>query len=118
MKKNLLYIFLFSTIMLGPACVKLDYENPNGPTDTQILTTREGMLTLSIGMKQYYATSGLQALIINPGVTARELKGITTFTNVLELEAGGTALPTFNGNVLALWTNMLRTMGMADDLLN
>jgi starch-binding outer membrane protein, SusD/RagB family len=117
MKKKSLYTFLV-LIILGSGCVKLDYENPNGPTDTQILTSREGLLTLSIGMKQYYSTSGLQALLINPGVTTRELKGITTFTNVLELEAGGTALPTFNGNVLALWSSMLRTMGMADDLLN
>ncbi|RZK47046.1 MAG: hypothetical protein EOO94_01515, partial [Pedobacter sp.] len=117
MKSKSIYIFLV-LIILGSGCVKLDYENPNGPTDTQVLTSREGLLTLSIGMKQYYSTTGLQALLINPGVTSRELRGITTFTNVLELEAGGTALPTFNGNVLALWSSMLRTMGMADDLLN
>jgi starch-binding outer membrane protein, SusD/RagB family len=117
MKKKLLYIVLM-LIITTSGCVKLDYENPNGPTDTQVLTSREGLLTLSVGMKQYYATTGLQNLLINPGVTARELKGITTFTNVLELEAGGTALPTFNGNVLGVWSSMLRTMGMAEDLLN
>jgi starch-binding outer membrane protein, SusD/RagB family len=117
MKKSLLYMFLVLLTMVT-ACVKLDYENPNGPTDTQVLSSREGLITLAVGMKQFYATSGLQSLLITPGVTARELKGITTFTNVLELEAGGTALPTFNGNVLGVWSNMLRTMGMAEDILN
>jgi len=117
MKKKSLYTFLVLMIMFT-GCAKLDYENPNGPIDTQVLTSREGLISLAIGMKQFYATSGVQALFITPGVTARELKGITTFTNVLEIEAGGTALPTFNGNVLGVWSNMLRTMGMAEDLLN
>ncbi len=96
---------------------KLDIANPNNPTDEQVLTTREGMLTLSLGMKQFYATSALETLIITPGTTTREMKGITTFTNVLEIEAGGTALPSFNGNVLNLWARMYRVMGMADDLI-
>ncbi len=116
MKKYFFFVLMLVMAML-PACVKLDYENPNGPTDAQVLTSREGLITLAVGMKQYYATTGVQTLFINPGVTARELKGITTFTNVLELEAGGTALPTFNGNVLGLWSSMLRTLGMAEDLV-
>jgi hypothetical protein len=106
-------IVLISTLY---AC-KLDYVNPNGPTDTQVLNSREGMITLSIGMKQFYSTTALEALIVTPGTTARELKGITTFTNILEIEAGGTALPTFNGNVLGVWSRMLRVMGMAEDLI-
>ncbi|RYG03492.1 MAG: RagB/SusD family nutrient uptake outer membrane protein [Chitinophagaceae bacterium] len=99
-------------------CTKLDIDNPNGPTDEEVTSTREGLLTLAVGMKQFYSTSGLQSLILAPGATAREVKGITTFTNVLEIEAGGTALPTFNSNVLGLWSNMLRTMGMAEDLIS
>lgn len=96
---------------------ELDTLNPNGPTDAQILESREGMITLSIGLKQYYSDTALESLIISPGTTTRELKGITTFTNILEIEAGGTALPTFNGNVLGLWARMYRVMSMADDLI-
>ncbi len=115
MKNKIFYsIILFITAMYG---CKLDYVNPNGPTDTQVLSSREGMITLSIGMKQFYSTTALEALIVTPGTTARELKGITTFTNILEIEAGGTALPTFNGNVLTVWSRMLRVMGMAEDLI-
>jgi hypothetical protein len=61
----------------------------NGPTDTQITTTPEGMF-ISIGIKQYYSAVALESFVISPGTTSREIKGITTFTNVLEIEAGGT----------------------------
>lgn len=117
MKKQLIYTALVSLIGLG-GCVKLDYDNLNGPIQAEVLNSREGMITLSIGMKQFYATSGMQSLLLTPGASSREIKGVSTFTNILEIEAGGTALPTFNGNVLGLWSNMLRTMGMAEDLLS
>lgn len=117
MKQKSIYILLALAFAVC-SCTKLNYNNPNGPTDTEVLTTREGLISLCIGMKQYYATTGLQALIITPGTSSRETKGITTFTNVLEIEAGGTALPTFNGNVLGLWSAMLRTMGMGESLIS
>lgn len=96
---------------------KLDYLNPNNPNNAEVLNTREGLITHAIGVKQYYSISGIQALVTAPGTTSRELKGITTFTNILELEAGGTALPTFNGNILGYWTAMYRTMLMAENLI-
>lgn len=102
--------------MLTAGSCKLEYKNPNAPTDLDIVTSREGMITLCIGMKAYYATTGVQTLFTAPGTTSREVKGVTTFTNILELEAGGSALPTFNGNVLGVWYSMLHTMGMAQDL--
>ncbi len=42
---------------------------------------------------------------------------MSTFTNVLEIEAGGAALPNNNANVLALWSRLLRVAGMAEDLI-
>ena len=63
---------------------KLDLPNPNNPNDGQILTSREGMISLSIGMKQVYSTLALEALTVTPGTTSREVKGITTFTNIIE----------------------------------
>ena len=116
MKKIFNYKILAGLAVLLFSC-KLDLPNPNNPNDADILTTREGMITLSIGMKQVYATSALEALVVTPGTTSREVKGITTFTNIIELEAGGSALPTFNGNINSLWSRMLRVMGMAEDLI-
>jgi starch-binding outer membrane protein, SusD/RagB family len=104
--------------MLAQSCTKLDYPNPNSAIDTQVLNTREGLLSLAVGVKQYYSVNGLQTLLLTPGTTAREVKGITTFTNIIEIEAGGSALPTFNGNVLGVWRSMMRTMGMAEDIIN
>lgn len=95
----------------------MDIKNPNGPTDAQILNTRDGLITLSVGLRQNYSTAGLGALILTPGTTSREIKGITTFTNIIEIEAGGTALPTFNGNILGVWLRMYRVIGIADDII-
>lgn len=117
MKQQLIYTIALAGLLIT-GCAKLDYDNPNSPTDEEIRNTREGLISLAIGMKQFYSTTGLQTLLLTPGTTAREVKGITTFTNILELEAGGTALPTFNGNVLGVWSSMLRTMGMAEDIID
>lgn len=116
MKKIILYGIAAVISFMNWQC-KTEYINPNAPTEEQIVTSREGLITLSIGMKQFYATSALEALVVTPGTTAREIKGITTFTNIIEIESGGTALPTFNGNILSLWSRMLRVMGMAEQII-
>lgn len=115
-------IKIFSTSLLVASSLmltncSLDIKNPNGPTDAQILTTRDGLITLSVGLRQNYSTTALSALVLTPGTTTRETKGITTFTNIIEIENGGTALPTFNGNVLGVWSRMFRVIGMADDII-
>lgn len=116
MKRTIKYYVLLAIIITMGGC-KLDLPNPNNPNDGDILTSREGMITLSIGMKQVYSTSAYEALVVTPGTTSREVKGITTFTNIIELEAGGSALPTFNGNILSVWSRMYRVMGMAEDII-
>lgn len=103
---------LFLPLMFISAC-KTELPNPNAPQEEEVYNTREGILAVSIGMRQFYQTGGLEAVINFGGVTGRELKGISTFTNVLELEAGGAGLPTFNGNVLTYWSRMQRLLLMA-----
>lgn len=115
MKK--VFVYSLSVIVIAFSSCKMDIVNPNGPTDAQVVSTREGLITYSIGMKQNYAASAFESLVITTGGTTREVKGIATFTNVLEIEAGGSALPTFNGNVLGVWLRMNRVMGMADDII-
>ena len=113
--KNIIGVVL-AVALLTSSCT-LDTVNPNAPTDLEVLNTQEGIVALSVGMKQFYSTSGIEALYLYQGVTGRELKGIATFTNVLELEAGGPSLPTFNGNVSNLWSRMQRVMSMSDDII-
>jgi starch-binding outer membrane protein, SusD/RagB family len=110
-------IGLMSGLILLTSSCELDIPNPNAASDLEVLNTREGIIALSVGVRQFYSTAGLEAAYLYPGVTGRELKGVATFTNVLELEAGGTALPTFNGNILSLWSRMQRTMLMSEQIL-
>ena len=113
-----LNIGLLAALLLTVSSCKLDIANPNAPTDADVLTTREGIIGSSVGLRQYYSTSCIGASYFYPAVTARELQGTATFTNVLELEAGGTALPTANGSILTLWSNMQKLMGMSEDVIN
>lgn len=113
MKRIVLYSVVALISLVNCQC-KTEFLNPNQPTEEEIAQNREGLITLSIGMKQFYADSAYEALLVTPGTTSRETKGITTFTNVIEVEAGGSALPTFNGNILAVWSRMYRVMGMAE----
>jgi starch-binding outer membrane protein, SusD/RagB family len=117
MKKNITKIFLLFTIITAGIGCKKEFKNPNNAVESEILLTREGLITLSIGMKQSYATSALEALYINSGVTSRELRGTSTLQNVLDLEAGAAVLPTNNGNIAQVWNRMFRVMGMADNII-
>lgn len=115
---NPIKITLLAGVLLLAGSCKLDTVSPNAPNETDVLTTREGLIGLSVGLRQFNSTSGISASYFYPAVTARELQGVASFTNVLELEAGGTALPTANGNILTLWSNMQRLMDMSNDIMN
>lgn len=117
MKANIIYKYILPALILFVSSCELDQSNPNSATDEQVLNTREGIIALSIGIRQNYSTNGLSNVMLAPTVTAREMKGIATFTNTLELEAGGTALPTANGNILGFWAAMQRQMGMSENLI-
>jgi hypothetical protein len=109
-------ILTLSAVVLS-SC-DLDVVNPNNPIEDEILTSRDGLINLSVGMRQIYSTSTLGAIILTPGTTARELRGITTFTNIIEIDQGGSLLPNFNGNVSALWSRYLRVISIADDIIS
>jgi hypothetical protein len=115
---NPLRLTLFALLLVLANSCKLDTINPNAPDEVDVLTTRAGIIGLSVGLRQFNSTSGINAAYFYPAVTSRELQGVASFTNVLELEAGGTALPTANGNILTLWSNMQRMMSMSQDIID
>ena len=105
-------------LLLGTlAACDLDPLNPNSATDAQTLTTREGVLAASIGLRQVYSTAVLEPLLLTTGTTAREVKGVSTFINIVELEAGGTGLTPNNGNTTALFGRPYRVITAADQLI-
>ncbi|HEX8424897.1 RagB/SusD family nutrient uptake outer membrane protein [Hymenobacter sp.] len=108
---------LFSSLLLGPTACKLDLPNPNAATEEQALETREGILALSLGLRQLYSTTALEPIILTTGTTSREVKGITTFFNITELEQGGGQLSPSNANTSALFARNARVLYVADRLI-
>jgi len=115
---NPIKITLLSALLLFAGSCKMETVNLNAPEEGDVLSTREGIIGLSVGLRQFQSTSGINAAYFYPAVTTREVQGVATFTNVLELEAGGTALPTVNGNILTLWSNMQRLMTMSQNVID
>ncbi|MEM6878027.1 MAG: RagB/SusD family nutrient uptake outer membrane protein [Bacteroidota bacterium] len=115
--QSILSTVVLVIILLTAAACETDFPNPNNPTEGQVLTTREGLLALSLGVKREYSTSGLRFLIETPAITTREGGITTTFQNMIELEDGGADLPNFNTNVAGLWSTMLRVVNSCNDLI-
>lgn len=121
MKRRILSIFaaalLAASLGGGLAGCALDYINPNAAAENQVLTTREGLFNLSVGMQQSYATGALEAYITTSGTSARELGIASTFQDPIDLEAGGAQLPSENSRILNIWQRSYRVIGMADNLI-
>lgn len=113
---NLKMILLTALLVLTTVSCNTEFENPNSPTNQQILNSRDGLLSLAVGIRQLYSTSGLRFIIETPAITTREGGITTTFLNMIELEDGGTSIPNFNTNTQGLWVTLTRLIGMAEDL--
>ncbi|SNC75558.1 SusD family protein [Hymenobacter gelipurpurascens] len=115
--RRLLAALLLGGLLLGTAACDLELANPNAATDAQTLTTREGLFALSVGLRQIYSTAALEPIILTTGTTSREVKGITTFFNITELEQGGAQLSPSNANTSALFARNYRVVLIADQLI-
>ena len=110
------YLLLLAAGLSIGGC-SLDISNPNSPSENQVLTTRDGLFALAIGVQQNYAGSALEAAILASGMSSREVVANSTFLNLIELEQGGNALPPGNANVLAVWSRHYRVIDMADQII-
>ena len=108
---------LMLVLSIGASSCALDFANPNAAAEGQVLTTRDGLFTLAVGMQQFYATSTIEAYVTRSAVTSREMGVTTTFQNPLDLELGGAGFPAENGDVLAVWSRSYRVIGMADNII-
>jgi len=108
---------LLGATLLATAACSLDLPNPNAANVDQTLTTREGLFALSVGLREAYSTSALEPIILTTGATAREVKGVTTFFNVTEIEQGGVQLSPNNANTTALFARCYRVVRVADQLI-
>lgn len=115
-RKIFLPVFVFALIVIG-GC-DMDVVNPNTATEDEVLSDRDGLITLAVGAQQYHGTEFLGSAIVNTGLTAGEMGSTTTLANYLEMERGTESLPSLNANVNQVWSRPYRLMNMAEDLID
>lgn len=106
MKKYSLLLFLFA---LAFTSCKKDYENPNAPSDSQVLASPDGLTKLIVGIKQRYAVNGvgvasLYQAISCSGLSAREavLQNAGN-ADLAQIQNGLTNLAPNNGVISSFW---------------
>ncbi len=109
------YITLILLVIMG-AC-DTEFVNPNNPTEEQILSSREGLFGLAVGLRQIYSTDGLRFSLEAPAVTTREAAAFITLVQYVELENGAGDLLNTNAHVAGLWGNMLQIMAMSEKII-
>lgn len=118
MKKiiNNISVMMLAISVLATSCT-LDFVNPNAASEDQVLSTKDGLFALAIGIKQEYSIRGVNSNYLTPSVTTRETAIMTTFANLEELENGGSALSGENGYTQRLFSRNHKVKGMTEELL-
>ncbi len=104
--------FAAAATLLG---CNLDKTNPNAPSQGTILTSRDGIVALAVGLQGRYATS--MAYFIYPGGLISDELGtpIAALQSYKDAEVG--ALSETYGVVEDPWTTHYQTIKSADDLI-
>jgi hypothetical protein len=101
------------TLTLG-GC-NLDKVNPNAPTQSDVLTTREGIIALSVGVQARYA-AGMADLVYPSGVLTDELAAtIGALQGYRDPEVG--IVQNTYATATDLWSSHYRTIKSANDLI-
>lgn len=113
MKRALLVLAL---IVFAGGC-SLDVTNPNTATDEEVLNSAEGIRAYTIGMQGIFSGDVYADVVLNTGVTTREMAINTTFASLLELEDGGVALPPENSRTNSIWDGLTRIVNVSDEII-
>jgi len=114
MKK--IFNILLLSVFIFTSC-DTDFNNVNQPAENQVLTTKSGLITASVGMTNHFTTSTLAPIVEIPALSTRELGNLLTFVTPQELVAGGSGLPNDNAGITRLWNRLLRDKGAAEAIL-
>jgi hypothetical protein len=115
--KKLIKIFIVVVGVLSFTACETDFNNINQPAEDQVLTTKAGLLGISVGMSENFATSTYAPIVEISGLTTRELGNTLTYVTPGELVIGGTLLNSDNAGITRLWSRLLRDKGMAESIL-
>lgn len=117
MKKIIkLFIAVFAVISFT-AC-ETEFNNINQPAEDQVLSTKAGLMGISVGMSEHFATSTLAPIVEIPGLSTREFGNLLTYVTPGELVLGGTPLNSDNAGITRLWARLLVDKGMAESILD
>ena len=118
LRPSLLRFLVVAGFLVTAVGCELDFVNPNNPSEEQVLTTTEGIRSLTVGMQEAYATSAFGETVIVTGTSSRELAAVNTQQNFVDLNDGGTDLPNTNADIAGIWSANYRVVGMAEDVLD
>ncbi|MCV6631635.1 MAG: RagB/SusD family nutrient uptake outer membrane protein [Flavobacteriaceae bacterium] len=116
--KKIINIFAICGILFGITSCETDFDNINQAAEDKVLTTKEGLMGVAVGMTEHYATSTLAPVVEVPGLSTRELGNLLTFVTPAELVLGGQALNSDNAGITRLWDRLLRDKGMAESIID
>ncbi|TDN39726.1 RagB/SusD family nutrient uptake outer membrane protein [Hymenobacter sp. UV11] len=113
-------LYLAALLALG-ACNK-EFQNPSTASQTQVVTSSDGLLTLCNGLQYRYTTNGLLSVLYNAtalgGLSTREL-AILNVGNIEEynVSLGAGNVSNSNGVVRNVWTQCQLVRANADLVL-
>jgi len=110
-------IIFVAFLSLFVSCEK-DFTNGNKANEDQVLSSKEGLIALTLGLSQNFATSTLAPIIEIPALSTRELGNLSTYLTPSELVLGGTGLPDDNAGLTRLWSRLSRDKKVAEDIMN
>lgn len=109
------HMWLLAGSVTLAACT-LDLTNPNVPTEQDILTSREGIVALAIGLQARYGAGMMD--FIYPGALVTDELGATAaaLPSYKDVEAGASMVNTFDA-VETPWRSHYRSIKTANDLI-
>ncbi len=120
MKK--LILLTLALLLSQQACQQAEYLNPSSVSQSQAISSADGLLTLCNGLQYRYTTGGALSVLYNTvagaGLTTRELN-VLNVGNIEEanLATGGQTVTNGNGVVRNLWTQTQLVRANADLIL-
>ena len=109
MKKLLILTTTLVTLLSAVSCQQAEYLNPSTISQSQAVSSPDGLITLCNGLQYRYSTGGALSVLYNTaagaGLTTRELN-VLNAGNIeeLNLQTGGGSVTNGNGVVRNLWT--------------
>lgn len=109
MKKYLILSTILALVLSQTGCQTPEYLNPSSISQSQAVSSADGLITLANGLQYRYTTGGALSVLYNTvagaGLTTRELS-VLNVGNIEEanLATGGGTVNNGNGVVRNLWT--------------